>query len=335
MRALVLLQEAELRKGLHAFCDHFHLEHPRHRQDGRRDRAIAGVVSQIPNEGAIHLEPIDRHAVQALKIGVAGAEVVDRDGYADRVQLIHQSRRPGLFQHDHRFGDLELEQRGGEPDLGEDPRDLGGEVVHGELPSRDIDRDARNREALFMPLPRLLAGGPQHPLPDRNDQPGGLGDRNELGRRYDPELGMGPAQQGFHPGHLARGQADLRLIVQRQLAALERTAQFALDRVALQRAFVHRDIEKGIAARRAALAEVHREIGVTQQRAGIRAVGWRNRDADARRDHDGVLGEQHRLLQRGDQPFGHPRRILAAADLGQHHHEFVAAQASEIPGAVD
>src|SRR5205807_3072337 len=50
VRALVLLQEAELRKGLHAFCDHFHLEHPRHRQDGRRDRAIAGVVSQIPNE---------------------------------------------------------------------------------------------------------------------------------------------------------------------------------------------------------------------------------------------------------------------------------------------
>src|SRR2546429_8693422 len=85
----------------------------------------------------------------------------------------------------------------------------------------------------------------------------------------------------------------LRLIVQGQFTALERAAQFALDRVALQDAFVHRGVEEGINARRTALAEVHREIGMTQQQASVGAVRRRDRNPNTRRNHDGVTRELH------------------------------------------
>ena len=49
----MLLQEAELCERLDAFRDYLHLKRPRHRQDGRGDRAITSVIAQILDEGAI------------------------------------------------------------------------------------------------------------------------------------------------------------------------------------------------------------------------------------------------------------------------------------------
>src|SRR2546429_7513598 len=88
----------------------------------------------------------------------------------------------------------------------------------------------------------------------------------------------------------------LRLIVQGQFTALERAAQFALDRVALQDAFGHRGVEEGINARRTALAEVHREIGMTQQEASVGAAGRRERNTNNRPNHDGGRPGLHWLV---------------------------------------
>ena len=74
-----------------------------------------------------------------------------------------------------------------------------------------------------------MAGRAQHPFADRADQAGLLGDRDELGRRDQAELGMVPAQQGLEAGDLAGFAGDQRLVVELELARVERLAQVELD----------------------------------------------------------------------------------------------------------
>ena len=74
----------------------------------------------------------------------------------------------------------------------------------------------------------LGAGLPQHPLAERHDQPGLLGERNELGRRDHAALGMVPAQQRLEAADLVALEVDERLVVELELAVGERLAQVEL-----------------------------------------------------------------------------------------------------------
>ncbi len=107
-----------------------------------------------------------------------------------------------------------------------------------------------------------------------------------------------------------RAHVELRLIMQSEFAALQRAAQLRLQGKAMQRRVVHRGIEEREHAGALALGEIHGEVRIAQQGIDVHAVRRVHRHADARRDHQGMQREAHRLLQLGDEPRRHRRRIL-------------------------
>ena len=84
---------------------------------------------------------------------------------------------------------------------------------------------------------------------------------------------MVPAQQRLDAGDLAGRHIDLRLIVQRELVALQRAAQRGLQRQALDRLRLDLLGEEAEAVLAVFLGEVHRHVGVLGQRLHVGAVG--------------------------------------------------------------
>ena len=62
----------------------------------------------------------------------------------------------------------------------------------------------------------------EHPPTERDDEPGVLGQRNELAGQHEPELGVVPADERLGRDRLARRDVDDRLVVDDQLVAFER-----------------------------------------------------------------------------------------------------------------
>ena len=198
-----------------------------------------------------------------------------------------------------------------------------------ELARRQIHGHAEAAIAIALPLSRLPAGFAQHPLADRHDQPRLLGDRDEVLRPDQTEAGAVPAQQRFDAGHASRGDVDLRLVVELQLAALERVAQIVLQRQPLQRAAVHRRREHLIRVAARVLGAIHRVVGVRQQRLGRVAVARKKRDADAGGDEQLRPFDLQRQRDRVEHLLRDLRRGVGRLQIGQQDGELVAAHARD------
>ena len=96
-------------------------------------------------------------------------------------------------------------------------------------------------------------------------------------------FGMGPAQQRLDAGDLAGRQIHLRLIVQRELLALQRMAQAVFQRQAFDRLHLRFLGEEAEIVLAVFLGEIHRRIGALGQRMHVGAVGREHGDADAGR----------------------------------------------------
>jgi len=70
-------------------------------------------------------------------------------------------------------------------------------------------------------------------LPKHLDLARPFRDRDEDRRRHLPAFGIVPSQQSFQPDNAARTQIDFRLIVEFELLAVDRAAQFIGDDDAL------------------------------------------------------------------------------------------------------
>ena len=80
-----------------------------------------------------------------------------------------------------------------------------------------------------LPLGQVPAGLAHDPQPERHDQPGLLGDAQEPVRHDQPALRVLPAHQRLGANHLPRRQVHPGLVVEAQLALLERALQLLLD----------------------------------------------------------------------------------------------------------
>ena len=69
-----------------------------------------------------------------------------------------------------------------------------------------------------------MAGGTLHPFADVHDQPGFLGQRDELAWQNQPLLGVLPANQRFRTDEFARDQRELWLQVDAQFVAFNGAA---------------------------------------------------------------------------------------------------------------
>ena len=176
----------------------------------------------------------------------------------------------------------------------------------------------------------LLERGPKHPFADLADQPRFLGQRHELGGRDRAARRVLPADQRFEAGNFLAGGADDRLIMDRQLAALDRLAKVVLEQLAFRRFAVHRWLVEAVLAAAGGLGGVEREVGVADQGVGAGASRVADRDPDRRSDRHLValdhVGPRDLLDQRARERF--EQADVGAA--GQHRLEFVAAEPPDL-----
>jgi hypothetical protein len=107
---------------------------------------------------------------------------------------------------------------GGDP-LAEPPREARAQ----ELQRRRVEPH-RGLEPEVLPHARLAADRLEDPLADTVDQPGVLGQRDELGGGDHPALGVVPAHERLDARRSTGVEPEDRLEVQRQLVARERGA---------------------------------------------------------------------------------------------------------------
>ncbi len=70
------LKHPELRGGLHPLRHHRHTQGASHLHRGRDDLGASRVVGQLGDERSIHLELIQREALQVAERRVPGPEIV-------------------------------------------------------------------------------------------------------------------------------------------------------------------------------------------------------------------------------------------------------------------
>ena len=182
----------------------------------------------------------------------------------------------------------------------DDVRDPLRQVLAVELPRRQVDRHLE-LHARLAPRDALRGGGLQHPLAQRVDQAGFLGQRNEHLRRHAAVLRVGPAQQRLGADDRAVVDAHHRLVVQPQRVVGQRRAQRRLQRVLAQPVLGQVGVEELERVAAEFLRPVHRDVGVLQQLFRIVGIVRVHGDADRRRDVDVVLLDLERLRDRVEQ----------------------------------
>src|SRR5206468_3866379 len=110
--AAVLLQEVELRLGLHSLCNDAKVEALRqldHRaDDGRVFESIGQILDKVP----VDLQTVNRETLQVAQRRMPHAEVVDGDGNACSSQALEHFERQVDVLHGHGLGNLQLETTG-------------------------------------------------------------------------------------------------------------------------------------------------------------------------------------------------------------------------------
>src|SRR5687768_1493406 len=95
-----------------------------------------------------------------------------------------------------------------------------------------------------MPELELPAGFAQDPAAERHDDAGVLGELDEIGRLRETAFGARPPYEGFEGGKaLAAGERHDRLIVQLEVAVLDRPSQIVLERQSRQGLLANAEVE--------------------------------------------------------------------------------------------
>ena len=213
----------------------------------------------------------------------------------------------------------------------EDLVDLLDEVGIHELLARKVDAHHQRGELgrARLPLVKLPAGGAENPEADREDEARLLGHRDEGRGRDQAPLRVIPAQQGLEPGDPTGREHDDRLVVDLELAALDRPPQVGLEPQPLHDARVHRLIEDDVPLLAQRLGPIHRRVGVAEQVLGPLPVLRSQRDPDAPGREDLVSPQVERGLQVVANPLGHQHRIADVADVVGEDRELVAPEPRE------
>ncbi|MFO1408778.1 MAG: hypothetical protein U1F06_00130 [Steroidobacteraceae bacterium] len=325
------LQLAEGRVVLHALDDHLHAEAAADRQRRRQDGLAA--LADVGGEAAVDLDRIGRHALQVGERGIAGAEIVDRDPHAARVQRVHRRQHLVGIAREHRLGELELQRRRRHAAEAQRVVDMGEEGVVQQLLHRDVDRDRAG--ALAHQAARLHAGAAQHPVAEARHLAALLGQRDELRRRHLAELRVVPAQQCLERTHAAALQVDDRLEVQLEAVGVDRLAQRGQHAEALLGAPRGVGPEQAAGATAEQLGLVRRDAGVAHRRLGVARLAGHVRDADADQRPQQGVAVRDRDAEHGDQHVGdgaEPRRV--GIRRRQQHRELVAGPACQAQRAL-
>ena len=170
---------------------------------GREARCLRRCA--VAQEGAVHLEDVDREAAEVAQRRVAGAEVVHREPDAESLELVKPLHRELRVGHQHRLGDLERERARSSPDSASASRTSAAmsecwSCLTERLTLIESGGSAGSRR---LHLARLATGLAQDPAADRHDQAHLLGERDEGVGAEHAALGVVPAQQRLDAGDAA------------------------------------------------------------------------------------------------------------------------------------
>ena len=296
----------------------------RQRDDGARDRRRFGAGVAFHDEGTVDLERVDREALQVGERGVAGTEVVDRDGDAHRLQFVQHGERPLHIAHQHAFGDFQFEIGRRQPGFIEHRTDQRRQIAFAEQAGRNIDRDVQITISRCPPAGRLVTGLAHDEPGQLRNQAGFFGERDELDRRNTAEFIAVPAHQRLEAAGAA-ARIDLRLIDDIKFFLLDGAAQGRVERQAVARRGIERfgiELELPLAQ---LLGMVHRRVGMAQQRFEIFAIVRIDADADAAIDAHFVAVEHDRLGHGLLNAVQDLQRVAEAAVIAKDEHELVTA----------
>ena len=138
-----------------------------------------------------------------------------------------------------------------------------------------------------------------------------------------------PAHERLEADDPVRGQVDQRLVVDPQLAALDRPPEVVLHVDPVHRLVGHRGLEDGVPAGRVGLGPDHRDLGLAEHLARRRPA--RPADGDAQRGADEPLPAAHRegRAQLVADALGDPPGVLDVDDRVEDDPELVAAEAGD------
>jgi hypothetical protein len=295
--------------------------------DGPGHRRLLGPAGHAVDERLVDLEGVDGEAAQVGQGRVAGAEVVDGQVHAERLELVQADDGHLQVVHQDALGDLQGQALGGEAGVAEGRGHVVGQVAAEQVMGGEVDVQ-QQRAGVGVPAGHLAAGLAQHEPVELDHQAGLLGQGDELGRRDQPAVRPRPAHQGLGAGDATGVQVDDRLVVDHQLPALDRTLQGGVHVVAVAHRAQHGALEHLVDALAAALGDVHGDVGVAQQLGLVDGLALVEGDADAGADGDLPADQGERRAQGGQDPLGeHPRRLEIRV-LGQDG-ELVAAQPAD------
>ena len=207
--------------------------------------------------------------------------------------------------------------------------DQRSQVQMPKLPRRQVDGHAQRRQAQAVPGRKLLAGGTQHPGPDRQDHAGVFEHGDEAVRRHHAVAGPVPAQQRLDASELAATQIGLGLEVELEFLALDGAAQAAFERHACRHRSRQVIAEEAVGAAAQRFGAVHRHVGVADQAVEVDIVGRVHRDADAGRNDDLFFADDEGRVQGFEHAPRDVRRVFGVADVFGDHGELVATQARQ------
>ena len=259
------------------------------------DRVVAVVAREPHDERAVDLERVDVELAQVPERGMPGPEVVERRAHADRVQAGEDVGRALHVGHHDVLGHLELEPLGRDVVQGQQACDLGGQAEVEQVGGPEVDGDADAQRG------DLLQRAVEHEPGQRPGQPALLHQRQELARAEQAADRVLPAHERLDPVHRAGLEIRLRLVVDDQLARLERAVELADQREPLARVVVARG-QVDLVAGAQPLGLVHRHVGALEQAERVGRVLREQGDADAGVDVQPDVGHLERALERGAQP---------------------------------
>ena len=149
-------------------------------------------------------------------------------------------------------------------------------------------------------------------------------------RRHQAALGMLPAHQRLQPHDAGGPEVHLGLVVEPELAPVERPAQLGLHLEPALHRLAHARLEHLEARAAVGLRPVHGDVGVAQESLGGGAlVAPAERDPDAGAHEDLLVLDPERPAERLDDPLGDEGGVRAHPDVLEQHGELVAADARD------
>ncbi|MCY1413895.1 hypothetical protein D9M71_293330 [compost metagenome] len=227
------------------------------------------------------------------------------------------------------FSDFQLKKRRIQAGITQHIGDLVIKVRTPKRTARDIHRDKFKITPLGLPLNHLRAGLAHHPAVDFADQPGTLGNGNEVGRRYQPALRMLPAHQRLDADHPPAAQVMHRLVIHTQFLSFKGPAQLAGGLHALQGPCGQLLGVQGIAGAPTVLGLEQCRVGIAQQLLGTQGIARAQADPDAGTDEQGMAVQHEGIFEHIDEGLCQCGNLIDLVAMLDQHGKLVTAQAGQ------